>query len=253
MIEAHREVPPEPKMKDNMFDTPESKRGLQGEALYHNQNADVVNPTIFPDRLWKTFAPVITIRHPAKQVGSYYKASRISAGSIDSSEFELSLHYKFSRMLFDYFRKLYQNRQYRLSKGSGAPNSELQWPIVIDGDDLINDTEGLAQRFCAITHLNPVGVIYEWGRIEKADPFDKAFFGTLDKSVGVVKNEVSLGNWRPSGHHSPFPLNQTPEIPSVAKESKKWEQTWGPKVTQRLVHFAEKIMPDYEYLYQFRL
>jgi len=233
MIEAHRELPPEPKMRDNMYDVPGSKHEPQSEAPYYDHNAPVVNQTIFPDRLWKTFAPVLTIRHPAKQIGSYYKASRISAGSMDSSEFEVSTSYKFSRQVFDYYRKLYQEDQEREIDGVEASDNRLQWPIVIDGDDLINDPQGIAERICAVAHLDPSGVIYKWEANGQGDPFQEVFMGTLFKSVGVVKNE-------------------SPEVPSIAKESKKWEQTWGPEIAKRLVQFAERMMPDYEYLHQFR-
>lgn len=231
MITTHRELPPEPKMQDNMYDVPNSEREPQDEVRYYEQSAPVINPTIFPDRLWKTFAPILVIRHPAKQIGSYYKASRVSAGSIDSSEFEIATSYKFSRQIFDYFRKIYEERE---TDGTEVPDNKAQWPLVIDGDDLINDTRGIADRLCAITHLDPARVIYKWGAAEQEDWFKGFFLQTLNKSAGVVKNE-------------------SPEVPSITKEARKWEQDWGPEITRRLVQSAERMMPEYEYLYQFRL
>ena len=163
-------------MKDNYLDlsTPPTP------TLYHDPSTNPPNPTVLPDRLLKTFTPIFIIRHPAKQVGSFYKASRITQVPIDSSEFELATQYTPSRMIFDYFRSV------------GVQSQGGECPIVVDGDDLINDTEGIARAICKLTNLDPNGVIYIWEKQDSGNPFDAVFKGTLNASTGVVKNEVSL-------------------------------------------------------------
>lgn len=193
-LERHRGIPPKPSMQDNALDVPEVERDQVAKRPYIDETAQVVNPTILPDRFLKTFSPVLIIRHPAKQIASWYKASRVFATELDDPDFELAGTFKFSRLVFDYYKSLYHPKQ------NGAPNGnaqngktvKLHWPIVIDGDDVINDTEGMAKRFCSVTGLDPAGVIYKWEKIEPINKEVEAFQGTLSKSSGVTKHEVGL-------------------------------------------------------------
>jgi hypothetical protein len=167
-------------MKDKMLDILEVMReGLKG-VPYYDPNARPYNPTILPDRLWKTLAPVFMIRHPAKQVGSYYKASRVMGEPVDAPELETTTSYKFTRLHFDYFRRLYQEEHPEYG-------DRLQWPIVIDGDDVINDTEGVARRFCEIIQVDPAGVIYKWEQSSTINPLEAAFKETINGSNCVIK------------------------------------------------------------------
>ena len=185
LLERPRTLAPKPKMEDNLLDVSEDVRTHLTSLPYYDLSASLKNPTIFPDRLLKSFAPIFVIRHPAKQIGSYYKASRITNDNIDSSEFELNGSYKCPRLLFDFYKQLY--------KEDDLLEDRSKWPIVVDGDDLINDTEGVALRFCTITGLDSSGVIYKWDKTDPgSNPFERVFRGTLHASNGVLKNEVSL-------------------------------------------------------------
>jgi len=195
---------------------------------YRDLDAPAINPTILPDRFLKTLAPILMIRHPAKQIGSVYKTSQMASTDPRTADFEILTSYKFSRLLFDYFRSYY------LHEKDGSDGEKVAWPIVVDADDLINDTEGLARRFCELVGIDHDGVIYKWEKGIPKDQFHASFMETLNSSSGVVKNE-------------------SPEKPDIAKESKKWEAEWGPELTQELLQYAENTLPDYEYLYQFRL
>lgn len=145
---------------------------------------------------------------------------------IGSAEFELAVSYKSPRLTFEYYKGLY---------AAEAPAvARPVWPLVIDGDDLINDTEGITRRFCDITGLDHAGVIYEWRQEAEKDQVVGAFLGTLNKSEGIIKNK-------------------SPKIPSIHEEARRWEEKWGREVAHSLVQYAEKAMEDYEYLYQFRL
>lgn len=230
-LERPRGVPAKPKMEDRMLDLPEDQRTSLSGSSYHDFDAPVMNTTVLPDRLLKTFTPVFIIRHPAKQVGSFHRAASKARGlaPVDSSEFEMATTYRFPRLIFEYFRNLYLEE-----KATPEARHRSPWPIVVDGDDLINDTEGVSERFCALTGLDPAGVIYNWGKTESPTPIKAIFYGTLNASSGVVKNDY-------------------PERPSIFKEARKWEAEWGPDVASLLTQHAQKAMVDYEYLYQFRV
>jgi len=225
LLERNHPVSPLPKLEDKMLDVPEERRAQLTQIPYHDLNAPTLNPTVLPDRLCKTLAPVFIIRHPAKQVGSWYRASRFIKVPIDSAEFELAVSYKTPRLTFQYYKSLYAAEE---------SQKESVWPIVIDGDDLINDIEGVTQRFCDTTGLDHAGVIYEWSQGEAEEPVRGVFMDALNNSQGIIKNE-------------------SPKIPSIQEEAIKWEERWGREVAHSLVQYAEKSMEDFEYLYQFRL
>jgi hypothetical protein len=116
------------------------------------------------------FCPVFIIHHPAKQAESYYKASKVYNEPINFPEQEIYKSFKFSRLLFDYFRRFYQE-----ANPEGAGGDSLQWPIAIDGDDLVNNTERVTRQFCAIVQLDPAGVIYRRGKSSTPNPHEAAF------------------------------------------------------------------------------
>jgi hypothetical protein len=186
LIGRPENLPPVPHTQDRFSDVSEDKRGQLAQAPYYETTASPLNPTVLPDRFLKTFAPVITIRHPAKQIGSLYKVAVAAGGwSTKDLQFEMLATYKFSRLVFDYFCGLYLSEQPQASEAG-----PIAWPIVIDGDDLINDAERITQRFCQLTGLDANGVIYKWEKVELNDAFDAVWFGTLEKSTGILKNEV---------------------------------------------------------------
>jgi len=228
IIGGPRVVPPAPKMEDNMLDVPEDKRKQIMHIPYRDLGAPVINPTVLPDRFLKTLAPIFLIRHPAKQTGSTYRVLKSTLDDPSTADYDVLTSYRFSRLLFDYFRSYY------LHEKDNSDGGKLAWPIVVDADDLLNDTEGLLRRFCALVEIDHDGVIYNWDEGKSKDHFLGSFMETLNGSLGVVKNK-------------------SPEKPDIAKESKKWEAEWGPELTQELLQYAENTLPDYEYLYQFRL
>jgi hypothetical protein len=180
MLVRNRDIAPKPIMVDHELDVPVEKRSLGNDTPYDNYLEEPFNPTVLPSRLMKTLAPIFIIRHPVRQVESWYRTSnRIYGLTVNDVEFELGVSYRFSRRIFDYYKALY--------------GQESRWPIVVDGDDVVNDPEATANKFCAHVDLDPSGVIYKW---EKKDWFDQgplheAFFGTLTKSEGVRKDLVS--------------------------------------------------------------
>jgi len=221
-------------MEDKMLDLPEDMRKAEPKRPYKDLSVSVPNTTILPDRLMKTFAPVIIIRNPVKQIESWYSASRVFGVPVDDPDFELGTTYKFSRRVFDYFTELYRGSSTGGQNGNGVASGK-NWPIVIDGDDLINDTEGICKRFCEIAGLDPAGVIYKWEeRKEKLGAIDRSFAGKISKSEGVQKN-------------------LSPKIYCIKEASRKWIEAYDIDVAKALARYVEEAMEDYQYLHQFRL
>jgi len=224
----HFDIVPKPVMVDHQLDLPPKRRNAGDGMPYDNRLEEPYNPTVLPSRLMKTLAPIFVIRHPVRQIESWYRtATRIFGISVDHAEFELCATYSFSRMIYDYYRTLYD--QGPAERGTG-------WPVVIDGDDVVNDPEGIATKFCALTGLDTDGIIYKWEKKEwfNRGPIQEIFFGTLSKSEGVRKDLY-------------------PGEPDLAASSEKWRKDWGDEVTNALIQYARDAMADYEYLYQFRI
>jgi hypothetical protein len=186
----HFDIVPKPVMVDHQLDVPLEKRNPGDGMPYDNHLEEPCNPTVLPSRLMKTLAPIFVIRHPVRQVESWYPtSSRIFGISVDHAEFELCATYSFTRMIFDYYQSLYDQKPAEPSEQRGTG-----WPVVIDGDDVVNDPEGIAAKFCALTGLDTDGVIYKWKKKEwfNQGPIQEIFFGTLSKSEGIQKDLVSI-------------------------------------------------------------
>src|ERR1700744_3183461 len=82
-------LPDNVSMEDNMLDVPEDKRAVIAKSPDVHGTVPNINPTIIPDRFLKTLTPIFTIRHPAKQIESWYKASRVLKVPMDHPRFEL--------------------------------------------------------------------------------------------------------------------------------------------------------------------
>jgi len=235
MLLRYFDVPPKPVMVDHQLDVSLEKRNPgSGSTPYDNHLEEPFNPTVLPSRLMKTLAPVFIIRHPVRQVESWYRSFGRSFGiSVEHAEFELAVSYRFSRKIYDYYKALYGQESSKNSESSGAVSG---WPVVIDGDDVVKNPEGIAGKFCVLTGLDPDGVIYKW---ESSEWFDQGtlqdvFYGTLNKSEGV-RTDLYPGE------------------PDLAASSDKWRKDWGDEVANALIQYVRDAMTDYEYLHQFRI
>src|ERR1700744_1093151 len=84
-------------VEDNMLDISEAKRAAIGLATYVDRTISNINPSVLSDRFLRTLPPLFTIRHPAKQIESWYKASRLLGLPVDHPLFEVNTTYRFSR------------------------------------------------------------------------------------------------------------------------------------------------------------
>ncbi|ESK94830.1 hypothetical protein Moror_14103 [Moniliophthora roreri MCA 2997] len=182
------------------------------------------NPTFLPTRFILTFTPIFIVRHPANVAPSYLRAvssasDKSPSMSIHSEEFATCCAYKNHRSIFDFYR---------------AQGIE---PVVIDGERLVIDTQGVMKKFCERVGLDEAGLKYEWeAKQAPAGAANKAidvFSRTAMRSTGVIKDRAS---------EKPININE---------EVKKWEQEWDTEIAKEMERQVRGAMEDYEYLLQF--
>ncbi|KAF9067688.1 hypothetical protein BDP27DRAFT_1364740 [Rhodocollybia butyracea] len=196
---------PRPALVDHRFDVVDSKEA--------EVKLPIPNPTLLPDRILASSLPVIMIRHPVFTYPSYERAASVYTTTVFDLEFTVMTSYKWSRIMYDFYRSYYEKTD---------PEGKMKdWPIVVDGDRLVEDTKGQMKKFCDIARLDESDIQYSWevaglGTDEKALI---SFLRTIKESTGVIKGPV-----------------------------KKWTEEWDEKVAQRMKEAVESAMDDYNYL-----
>jgi hypothetical protein len=137
------------------------------------------NPTVLPNDFLATFLPVILIRHPAKMIPSYYRAAKDTYGAtVFDEEFPVNTCFRWSRLIFDWYQTYYRS------------SNIAQRPIVIDAEDVINDSHNIAEKFCTMVGLDHKYVQYSWAAAaDQCDPIHAVFQGTLRNSTGIVRGD----------------------------------------------------------------
>ncbi|KIK70300.1 hypothetical protein GYMLUDRAFT_255450 [Collybiopsis luxurians FD-317 M1] len=179
------------------------------------------NPTLLPDRLLATMSPVVLIRHPIFTYPSYLRAISIVGGS-RLTELSLMATYRWQRIIYDFYRAYYNKTD---------PEGKRDWPIVIDGDKLVEDTEGQMKKFCALVGLTESEIEYSWDSLGRSENrLLDAFVGTINESTGVIKAPDSS------------------KIPNLDEQVKRWTDEWNEEVAQNMKEAVESSLQDYEYL-----
>ncbi|KAF5393114.1 hypothetical protein D9757_001093 [Collybiopsis confluens] len=180
------------------------------------------NPTVLPDRLVATVTPVIIIRHPAYTFASYLRAAASYGGGVHSPEFELSGSLRWQRIIYDFYRAYYDKIDAQRKKA---------WPIVIDGDELVQDTRGQMKKFCELVGLSESEIQYSWESTGRpTDRLLNAFIGTIKESTGVIKGPNSLRD------------------PNLDEQTKNWTEEWGEEIAGKLREAVTSSLDDYQYL-----
>ncbi|KIK70301.1 hypothetical protein GYMLUDRAFT_151596 [Collybiopsis luxurians FD-317 M1] len=188
------------------------------------------NPTMLPDRLVATMSPVIIIRHPIFTYPSYVRAFSVIRESGLKTEFSLMATYRWQRIIYDFYRAYYNQTD---------PAGKKDWPVVIDGDKLVEDTEGQMKKFCALVGLTESEIQYSWDSLGRpTDRFLDSFMGTINESTGVIKGSVSLA----------FESRESSGIPELNEQVKKWTAEWNEEVARKIEEAVESSIGDYEYL-----
>ncbi|KAL8754139.1 MAG: hypothetical protein Q9199_004558 [Rusavskia elegans] len=206
------------------------------DSMNGNSNVDKTNPSVLPDSFIRTLSPIIQIRHPAISIPSYYRAciSVASENHVDSEGFITATTFAWPRIIFDWFcEHVYPHRK-ETFRGHDS------WPLVVDGDDLVNENERVMTAICSLADLDMKGVMREWDPIseeikQKQPENVQRFLSTLQASNGIIKSGLKG------------------EDIVVEEEAEKWVKEFGPKIGNRLKEAVEATMDDYLYLAQFRI
>ncbi|KAK1232613.1 hypothetical protein PQX77_004233 [Marasmius sp. AFHP31] len=153
---------------------------------------------------------------------SYMRAASGFGATIFDEDMVVETQYKWSRMMFDWYRELYNS-------ASSKPG-DCQFPVVIDGDKLIHDTESQMHKLCDILGIDPTGIQYSWDPVNtfESEMMEK-FLGKIGRSTGVLRQE----DYR---------------IPLLKEEAEKWAEEWDEETAEKMKIFAEMAMEDYRYL-----
>ena len=148
--------------------------------------------------------------------------SATSTVSPEDEDFRFLSTLGYSRVLFDLFRHLGKD------------------PIVVDGDDVVWRTKDMTTNVCKALGISPEGVAKEWEPTPEdhrpTNPIVAGFTKTMHESHGVER-----------------PADTSLEPVSVDAEVEKWTARFGEKVAWQLKTHVNDIMPDYEYLVQFKV
>ncbi|KFX87725.1 hypothetical protein V490_08056 [Pseudogymnoascus sp. VKM F-3557] len=208
-----------PSIIDSNLETPRPPRLTPQVHLYDAETRVSSNPTLLPDDFMLSFVPVFLIRHPALVFASWYRLGQVAfQADIDDSDFPLEVTFSWSHILYDW----YFNASEPLLN---SPEPQLYKPAVIDADDIMSD-RGTLQRLCHQLHVDPQHLVFEW-QVTKTGLVP--WFSSIQKSTGVDMSKLSKGL-------------------DIQREFGKWESEFGAEVAQKLLHFVELAMPDYEYL-----
>lgn len=173
---------PQPALLDHRFDVVDSKEA--------EVKLPIPNPTLLPDRILTSSLPVITIRHPVFTYPSYERAASDFAATVFDTTTDIVLtmmtSYKWSRIMYDFYSSYYE----KIDPGGKMKD----WPIVVDGDRLVEDTKGQMKKFCDIAGLDESDIQYSW-EAAGLKPDEKplsSFLKTIKESTGVIKGPVSF-------------------------------------------------------------
>lgn len=167
-----------PVLSDHKFDVVDS------DSEEVDTKFPMPNPSLLPDRVAASISPVIIIRHPMFVLPSFARAAAVFGGTVFESDFVVMTSYRWQRMIHDFYRAYYNKIDLEGKKN---------WPIVIDGDKLVNDTQGQMKRFCEITGLDESLMRYSWDASNtQMDTVYHAFIGTISKSTGIIQGPVGV-------------------------------------------------------------
>ncbi len=194
------------------------------------------NPSVLPDSFVRTLSPIFQIRHPAIAIPSFYRAvtSVTPEKDLNSQEFYTACSLAWPRMTFDWFcEHVYPQRKETL-------RGHASWPLVVDGDDLLNENDRIMTAICSLANLDPTGIVKTWNPISEEilqhqPKHVQRFMSTLQASNGIIKSGLKG------------------EDIVIEEEAQKWVKEFGPEIANRLKDAVEAMMEDYLYLAQFRI
>lgn len=189
-----------------------------------------LNETLFPDEFLKTWKPIFLIKHPAASFPSFYRALvKASSPEFPQSSQGQKLYQK--AMALRWVIKLYN---FYVQHFSESRSDQVQWPVVIEADDMITKPEILV-KLCEITGLDSSKLRFSWEKKRTDEPAEwKAFRGTLYESTQIDVSKA-IGDV------------------DMDVEAAKWREEFGEAIGRMIETRVREAMPDYLFLKSKRL
>ncbi|KAG7086324.1 hypothetical protein E1B28_002287 [Marasmius oreades] len=126
----------------------------------------------------------------------------------------------------------WQRMVYNCYKGWYASNGiNSKFPVVIDGDKLVNETREQMEKLCEMLGLDVSNTRYSWDATKSFPNIAYEYFGgTIGRSTGVIRKEESV------------------DAPVLDDEMKKWAEEWDDETASLMRRYTEKAMPDFQFL-----
>ncbi|KAK3707707.1 hypothetical protein LTR37_011884 [Vermiconidia calcicola] len=208
------------------------------------------NATCFSTEFLDSVTPIFLIRHPALSMPSFYrKAKTISYNEVDEEVFRLTTTYFWSRAIFDSY--VLRSKTGTASNGIYVTNGEPSHirtpnegsctPIVIDAADVIYNTEATVAALCRRLQIDYDGVQLTWDPVPEAErPADlvmQHYLADLQNSRGIERRSDKPAE----------------ECMNLDKVQLGWATEFGEETAKSLRSLVDVEIPNYEYLYQFKL
>ncbi|KAG7086336.1 hypothetical protein E1B28_002298 [Marasmius oreades] len=210
---------------DKQLDLPEAERESRAAVAPF---FPIPNPTFLPDRLFATFTPILTIRHPCRMIPSLKRSLETIGARFPDEDSSMDTHYKWQRMVYDCYKAWFSTPEGIEAAGGASIAKHL--PIVIDGDKLINDPQGQMETLCRILGLDPLRIQYSW---KARQVVHDAFGETLSNSTGVIKGK-----------------DGSDKTVVLEEEMRKWTEELGEETADGLIFLVNRTMEDYAYLFE---
>lgn len=231
---AIHQVPAKPIVVDH------STSQSNGTVDPSTSSATSTNPTVLPDSFLETMSPIIVIRHPARMIPSFYRAIQESNLDIDinDGDFPIQATFRWSRLIFDWYAQDVCGTASLPGPYKKSERTSPSWPIVVDGDDLINDNN-VAQDLCKQLEIDPQHLQLSWDATPEEQkknqgPVITRFLSTIQKSTGIIKS------------------GKTDDL-DLEKEREKLVEQFGEELGNMLMGFIKRAMPDYMFLREYRI
>ncbi|KAL8670466.1 MAG: hypothetical protein Q9168_005006 [Polycauliona sp. 1 TL-2023] len=213
---------------------PTHSPNAQFPSLEKQKQADQSpNPTLLPTSIIDLFKFVFLIRDPTSAVPSLYRCfipplseqTHETPASLDPAEFG----HREIRILFDYLRD---------------KDSSSTTPILIDGDDLLEDPEGILRPLCAYLGIPYSSSMLSWPTAEDHD----FAFSLFEKYAGYHDDALDSTGLVPRG-------GGAKKAQSLSREEQDdgWRMKYGEEGMRMIRSTVDACRDDYEYLRPFRM
>lgn len=192
------------------------------------------NFTVLPDEFLLTWLPTFLIRHPVLSFPSLYRTviKREGEQSAAADNFaSLLTTVKWSRALYNFYSQ-------RLELLPFSQGESVQWPIILDADDIIAHPKIVA-LYCEKLDLDPEKLRFTWDQVSSEELSEMnsthmVMRSTVLHSTGVIKDRTASGL-------------------DISNEAEKWKGEFGVAAAEHIEKLVREAMPDYEFLRERRL